>query len=125
MESLASVLRKVPLFTELPPGGLAKIIADLREEQHARGTVICYEGEEAHDFYIVKSGELEVLINRSGTQREVVAVVGTHEWFGERALFSHGSRSATVIARTDVELWRLSRFTPFFPRSFSPPFHVD
>ena len=56
MESLATVLRRVPLFADLPPGGLAKIIADLREEQHPRGTVICYEGEDAHDFYIVKSG---------------------------------------------------------------------
>ena len=92
MESLATVLRRVPLFADLPPGGLAKIIADLREEQHPHGTVICYEGEEAHDFYIVKSGTLEILVNRSGNQREVVAVVGSHEWFGERALFSDGSR---------------------------------
>ena len=109
MESLATVLRRVPLFADLPPGGLAKIIADLREEQHPRGTVICYEGEDAHDFYIVKSGTLEILVNRSGNQREVVAVVGSHEWFGERALFSDGSRSATVIARNDVELWRLTK----------------
>ena len=84
MESLAAVLRKVPLFTELPPGSLAKIIADLREEQYAQGTVICYEGDEAHDFYIGKSGTLEVLVNRSGNLREVVAVIGSHEWFGER-----------------------------------------
>lgn len=109
MESLATVLRRVPLFADLPPGGLAKIIADLREEQHPRGTVICYEGEAAHDFYIVKSGTLEILVNRSGSQREVVAVIGAHEWFGERALFSNSSRSATVIAQTDVELWRLPK----------------
>lgn len=109
MESLATVLRRVPLFADLPPGGLAKIIADLREEQHPRGTVVCYEGEAAHDFYIVKSGTLEVLVNRSGNQREVVAVIDAHEWFGERALFSDSSRSATVVARTDVELWRLTK----------------
>lgn len=109
MESLATVLRRVPLFADLPPGGLAKIIADLREEQHPSGTVICYEGEAAHDFYIVKTGTLEVLVNRSGNQREVVAFLGAHEWFGERALFSDGSRTATVIAQTDVELWRLPK----------------
>ncbi|MBM4255740.1 MAG: cyclic nucleotide-binding domain-containing protein [Deltaproteobacteria bacterium] len=109
MESLATVLRRVPLFADLPPGGLAKIIADLREEQHPRGTVICYEGEAAHDFYIIKSGTLEILVNRGGNQREGVAVIGAHEWFGERALFSDSSRSATVMARTDVELWRLPK----------------
>jgi DASS family divalent anion:Na+ symporter len=109
MDSLATVLRRIPLFADLPPGSFAKIIADLREEQHPPGTVICYEGEEARDFYIIKSGEVEVLINRAWNQREVVAVSGPHEWFGERALFSDRPRSATIIARTAVELWRLTK----------------
>lgn len=109
MDSLAAVLRRIPLFADLPPGGLAKIIADLREERYPQGAAICYEGDAASDFYIVKSGEVEVLVNRGGNQREVVAVNGPSEWFGERALFSASSRTATVIARTDVELWRLTK----------------
>ena len=109
MESLASVLRRIPLFAKLPPGSLAKIIADLREEHHDSGSVICYEGDEAQAFYILKSGEIEVSINRTGNHREVIAVRGPPEWFGERALFPEGRRSATVIARTEVELWRLTK----------------
>ena len=68
MDSLATVLRRIPLFADLPPGGLAKIIADLREERHPQGTAICYESDAASDFYIVKSGEVEVLVNRGGNQ---------------------------------------------------------
>ncbi|MGE0679552.1 MAG: SLC13 family permease [Candidatus Binatia bacterium] len=109
MDSLATVLRRIPLFADLPPGSFAKIIADLREEQHPPGTVICYEGEEAQDFYIIKSGEIEVLITRAGNQREVVAISGPHEWFGERALFSDRPRSATIITRSTVQLWRLTK----------------
>ena len=109
MDSLATVLRRIPLFADLPPGGLARVIADLREERYSQGTAICYEGDDANDFYIVKSGEVEVLVNRSGNQRELVAVNGPSEWFGERALFSDRPRSATIIARTDVELWRLPK----------------
>lgn len=109
MDSLAAVLRRIPMFADLPPGSFAKIIADLREEQHPPGSVICYEGEEARDFYIIKSGEVEVLVARAGNQREVVAINGPNEWFGERALFSDRPRSATVITRTAVELWRLSK----------------
>lgn len=109
MESLASILRRVPLFAELPSGSLAKIIADLREEHHASGEIICREGDDATDFYIVKSGEIEVSITRSGNVREVVAVRGAPEWFGERALFADGHRSATVTARTDLALWRLTK----------------
>ncbi|HEV8714256.1 MAG TPA: cyclic nucleotide-binding domain-containing protein [Candidatus Binatia bacterium] len=107
MDSLATVLRRIPLFADLPPGSFAKIIADLREERHPPGTVICYEGEEARDFYIIKSGQVEVLINRGGGQRELVAMNGPNDWFGERALFADRPRSATVVARTKVELWRL------------------
>jgi anion transporter len=109
MESLATVLRRIPLFAELPPGSFAKIIADLRAERHARGTVLCYEGDEARDFYIIKSGHVEVLVNRGGNQRELVAVSGPNDWFGERALFSDMPRSATVVARSDIEVWRLAK----------------
>ena len=79
MDSLATVLRRIPLFADLPPGSFAKIIADLREERHPPGTVICYEGEEAHDFYIIKSGQVEVLVNRGGNQRELVALIGERD----------------------------------------------
>lgn len=109
MESLAAVLRRIPIFADLPRGSFAKIIADLREERHPSGEVICYEGDPARDFFIVKSGTVEVLVNRGGGQRELVAVSGANEWFGERALFTDRPRSATVVARTDVELWRLTK----------------
>ncbi len=109
MDSLATVLRRISLFADLPPGSFAKIIADLREERHPPGTVICYEGDEARDFYIIKSGQVEVLVNRGGNQRELVAVSGPHEWFGERALFSNRPRAATIVTRTEVELWRLTQ----------------
>jgi CRP-like cAMP-binding protein len=107
MDSLATVLRRIPLFAGLPPGSFAKIIADLREECHPPGTVICYEGGDARDFYIIRSGQVEVLVNRGGDERELVAVSGPNDWFGERALFADRPRSATVVARTEVELWRL------------------
>jgi DASS family divalent anion:Na+ symporter len=109
MDSLATVLRRIPVFADLPPGSFAKIIADLREEHYEPGTVICYEGEEARDFYIIKSGLADVLLSRGGGERELVAVNGPNEWFGERALFSDRPRSATVVARTVVEVWRLTK----------------
>ncbi|MGD9604510.1 MAG: SLC13 family permease, partial [Gammaproteobacteria bacterium] len=78
-------------------------------ERHPGGTVVCFEGDEAHDFYIVKAGELEIAVSRGGDLRETVALIGPEQWFGERALFADRRRSATVTARTDVELWRLTK----------------
>ncbi len=109
MESLAIVLRRIPLFATLPPGSFAKIIADLREETYEAGAVICFEGDEASDFYIIKSGQADVYVNRGGNERELVAVNGPNEWFGERALFSDRPRSATVVARSAMTVWRLTK----------------
>lgn len=109
MDSLATVLRRIPFFADLPAGSFARVIADLREESYRAGTVICVEGDAARDFFIIKAGEVDVLVNRAGNQRELVAVSGPAEWFGERALFSNVPRSATVVARSDVSVWRLPK----------------
>ena len=109
MESLATVLRRVPLFADLPPGGFAKIIADLREEVVEPGAVICAEGDLASDFYVIRSGEVLVYVDRAGGERELVDSMGANQWFGESALFNERRRTATIVARTRVELWRLPK----------------
>lgn len=109
MESLSSLLRGVPLFSGLPRGALARIIADLREELHPAGTVLCREGEPARDFYVIAAGTVEVVADRGDGIPEVVAVSGPRDWFGERALFTDDVRSATVVAREEVRLWRLAK----------------
>src|SRR5215831_19734177 len=109
MESLAVVLRRVPLFSDLPPGGFAKIIADLREEVFEPGAVVCTEGDIATDFFVIRSGEVLVYVDRATGERELVDTMGANHWFGESALFSERRRTATIVARTRVELWRLAK----------------
>ena len=109
MDSLAAVLRRIPLFTGLPRGSLAKVIADLREEYFPAGAAICYEGQPARDFYVIKAGKVAVFVDRSGGQREKVATCGVGDWFGERALFSSAARSATVVATEPTSVWRLNK----------------
>jgi anion transporter len=109
MESLAVVLRRVPLFADLPPGSFAKIIADLREEVVEPGTVICTEGERAEDFFLIRSGEVAVYVNHANGERELIDTVGANHTFGEAALFRERRRAATIIAHTRVDLWRLPK----------------
>ncbi len=109
MESLAVVLRRFPLFAELPSGSFAKIIADLREEGVEPGTVVCTEGEIATDFFVIRSGEVLVYVNGTSGEPELVDTMGANDGFGEAALFQERRRSATIVARTPVELWRLPK----------------
>ncbi|MDH5711071.1 MAG: EAL domain-containing protein [Gammaproteobacteria bacterium] len=72
------------------------------------GTPIFHEGAPGDCAYIIQSGEVEVsmLINGSNV---AFAVLEKGELFGEMALIDNSFRSATAIARTDVELLAISR----------------
>ena len=63
------------------------------------GSVIFREGDEANELFVVKSGQVRILIgNRTVTE------LGQDSIFGEMALIDSEPRSATAIAITDVEL---------------------
>ena len=63
------------------------------------GTTIFREGEEAHELFVIKSGEVRIQIGN----RTVSELTADHI-FGEMALIDSQPRSASAIAVTDVEL---------------------
>ncbi|MEZ6197514.1 MAG: FAD-dependent oxidoreductase [Planctomycetota bacterium] len=66
------------------------------------GDYIFKEGDPATDFYVVESGEVEV-VRKDGDQDEVLALLGPGDFFGEMALLSDKPRNAAVRARVDTE----------------------
>jgi CRP-like cAMP-binding protein len=63
------------------------------------GTTVFREGEEAHELFVIKSGEVRIQIGN----RTVSELCADHI-FGEMALIDNEPRSASVIAVTEVEL---------------------
>ena len=69
------------------------------------GDYIFKEGDPSVSFYIIESGEVEVLRTSAESGKEtVLAVLGQGDFFGEMALLENRNRSAGVRARTNVEL---------------------
>ena len=69
------------------------------------GDYIFREGDPSSNFYIIESGEVEVLRKSSENENElVIAVLGQGDFFGEMALLENRNRSASIRARTNVEL---------------------
>ena len=102
-------LSGVQLFAGLSDDEKADIAERLQYAPFARGDVITKQGNQAHWLYILAFGEAEVLYEPPAGPPQVIGTVRAGEFFGEMALLSGDARSATVVAKTDVECYRLDR----------------
>jgi CRP/FNR family cyclic AMP-dependent transcriptional regulator len=67
------------------------------------GAVICQEGEEGEEMYIIQKGKVRVSKRFAG-KTHVVAVLEKGDFFGEMAIVNRIQRTATVTAIDSVEL---------------------
>jgi len=105
LEALATV----PAFAALPEEDRADIAERLQYAPFARGDVITKQGNKAHWLYILAFGEAEVLYEPQGGTAQAIGTLQAGQFFGEMALLTGDARAATVVAKTDVECYRLDR----------------
>ncbi len=75
----------------------------IRQQHYEPGQEIIREGEIGRRLYIIMDGEVEV--SRSGPDGpKILATLGRGQHFGEIAVFKDARRTASVHARTKVEL---------------------
>jgi CRP/FNR family cyclic AMP-dependent transcriptional regulator len=103
-------LRSVGLFAGMPERDLQKIAQQMREVRHPAGTKITVQGREGVGFMVILDGQAEVSTT-DGRSR----ALGPGDYFGEMALLDQGGRSATVTAKTDLQLAAIAEwnFKPF------------
>jgi small-conductance mechanosensitive channel/CRP-like cAMP-binding protein len=107
-ERRKGVLKSVGFFKSLADDELDELARTLRYAPFARGEVITRQGAEAHWLYLIEEGTASVRIAEAGVEREV-AKLGPASVFGEMSLLTGARRSATVVADTDVECFRLEK----------------
>ena len=73
------------------------------------GEFIFRHGDPPTNFYVLEQGEVEVVRHNDGTPGEVMAVLGSGSFFGERALIGNRPRVMSVRARTPVEVLTMGR----------------
>jgi CRP-like cAMP-binding protein len=103
------VLASVTLFASLSEDDKADIAERLQYAPFARGDVITKQGNKAHWLYVLAFGDAEVLYEPPGGAPSVIGSVHAGDFFGEMALITGDARTATVVAKTDVECYRLDR----------------
>jgi len=110
IEHRVEALRRVDLFRTLTDDERRGLAAHLRFAPFVRGEAITRQGAEAHWLYLITKGKAEVRVSVDGDRlSEKVATLDTGDFFGEMGLMTGELRTATVIALSDVECYRLDR----------------
>ena len=78
-----------------------------QSKRYKAGEVIINEGEENRDLYVLSEGLLEVSV-QDKSQKIVVSEIASPEILGEISFLNGSPRTATVSAKTDVEIFILS-----------------
>jgi CRP-like cAMP-binding protein len=104
------LLERLELFRLLAPDEREELARGLRYTPFGHGEVMTRQGAEAHWLYILEDGEASVKVSEGGVEKEVARLRGP-TFFGEMSLMTGEPRSATVVAATDTECFRLDKAT--------------
>ena len=96
----------LPLFGRLPATSRTALDDAAEEVAVPAGTWLLREGDDADSLYVVRTGRLDVIVDD-----HVVRELGPGAALGELALLTGGTRSASVRARRDSVVARISRTT--------------
>ena len=108
----AEALSRSDLFASLTDEERTKLASGLKYAPFVRGEAMTRQGAEAHWLYLISQGDAEVRVSvEGGKASERVATLTGGDFFGEMGLMTGAPRSATVIALTDVECYRLDKET--------------
>jgi CRP/FNR family cyclic AMP-dependent transcriptional regulator len=93
------LLADVGLFSGLNRKELTLVGRSADQVRAPSGTVLVEEGKPGHEFYLLLDGS--AVVRRSGRR---IATLGPGSYFGELAILDGGTRSATVVADSDVTM---------------------
>ena len=105
--TLASTLKTIPLFADLPMAHLEALASGARPVSFKKGARIFEEGAPADCCYVLTSGKARVVLSGSNGTEILLQIVAPPSLVGEIALLDASTRSASLIASEQCHLLRI------------------
>src|SRR5215471_4492906 len=103
-ESLAEILKKIPLLQDLTPKELKILERLVHIRTYVAGEPVFVETEPGAGMYVIRHGRVDIVLNHRSDNPLLLAELEAGDFFGEMALLGDTSRSATAVAREPSEL---------------------
>jgi hypothetical protein len=99
-----ALLGAIPILRPLAPAILEQLAHEARPLHVAPAVEVIRQGDAGDRFYVITAGEADVLID--GERRQTLRA---GDYFGEIALLRDVPRTATVVARSELDLLTIER----------------
>lgn len=102
-------LSSVPIFSELPDEALEKIEKTGTRKSFNKNDVILMEEESGTALFVIVTGKVKVARSSNDGREVILTILTDSDFFGEMAILDGLTRSATVTATEETELFMLQR----------------
>jgi len=113
-------LRKIPLLADLSEEEIIKVKGELRYRHFPKRSVVLHKGGSADALLFLLSGQLQVIDVTEDGRAVGLRMLTAGDFFGEIALINGSTRSASVVATTEVLVAFLPASTALHLFSHSP-----
>ena len=102
-------LKHIEMFSLLTNEDRVRLSEGMRPAPYGRGEIITRQDSAAHWLYVLSKGEVEVRIRGEGGAEKLVSRLGAPNVFGEMGVMTGERRTASVVAATEVECYRIDK----------------
>lgn len=108
-ESAPLSLHEVELFREFDDEELSALAQIAQPIHLPTGARLFAQGDHGDEMYLIRRGAVEISLPLPEGKRHHLATMGRGDYFGEMAFLDKDVRSANADAKTDTDLFALSR----------------